>query len=184
MQIIIAWHAITTILMNPKIIIIAVIVAAAIIASGAYVVSASQQQIVVAGDNVSVYYTGSFTNGTVFDSNVGAQPLYFTAGAGQVIKGFDQAVIGMKLNQSKQVTIPVNEAYGPVNPRLIVSVPAKAFGNQTVQVGAKVSEGTGRQTVDGVVVAVNATNVTVDFNPPLAGQTLVFTIKVVGIQNK
>ena len=162
----------------------AAVVVIAVIAVVSYAVFGSSTPVVQAGDNVSVYYTGAFTNGTVFDSNVGAQPLYFTAGAGQVIKGFDQAVIGMKLNQSKQVTIPVNEAYGPVNPRLIVSVPAKAFGNQTVQVGTKVSEGTGRQTVDGVVVAVNATNVTVDFNPPLAGQTLVFTIKVVGIQNK
>ena len=64
------------------------------------------------GDTVDVFYTGTFTNGTVFDSNVGGQPLQFTVGSGQVIPGFDQAVLGMKLKESKTVTIPANDAYG------------------------------------------------------------------------
>ena len=133
------------------------------------------------GDNVSVFYTGTLTNGTVFDTNVGKQPLNFTVGSGELIQGFDQGVIGMQLNQTKTITIPANQAYGEINPALIVTVPKSQFGNQSVQVGQVVSTSNGQQ---GKITAVNATNVTVDFNPPLAGQTLIFTIKVVAIKQK
>ena len=83
-------------------------------------------------------------------------------------------------NETKNVTLPVNEAYGPVNPKLIRSVPLKAFGNQSVHPGMHVTESSTGQ--PGVVTAVNATNATVDFNSPLAGQILLFTIKVIQIQ--
>ena len=139
--------------------------------------------VVAAGDIVNVSYTGTFTNGTVFDSNVGGHQLQFTAGAGQLIKGFDDAVIGMRLGEEKNVTIPVNEAYGEINPALIVSVPSNTFGNHTVQVGSIIRRSLNNtQVQQGVVTAVNATNVTVDFNPPLAGQTLIFQIKVLSIK--
>ena len=67
---------------------------------------ASNPPVVAKGDNISVYYTGRLVNGTVFDTNVGKEPLNFTVGAGQMIVGFDQGVIGMKLNQNKTITIP------------------------------------------------------------------------------
>ncbi len=141
--------------------------------------------IVANGDNVSVYYTGSYTNGTVFNSNVGRQPFNFTVGANQVIPGFDQAVIGMRMDQNRTVTIPVNEAYGPINPALIISVPANAFGNQAIHVGTVVARTTPTgQQISGVITAINTTNVTVDFNSPLAGKVLVFNIEVVGIHKK
>ncbi len=171
--------------MNSKVVLLVVLIAAVIVVAAYFTfVYASIPEVVKAGDNVQVYYTGAFTNGTVFDSNVGGQPLNFTAGANEVIPGFDQAVIGMKLNETKNVTVPTDEAYGPVNPNLIVSFPINAFGNQTVKVGMVFTETSrinGRQ-FSGVVTAVNATNATLDFNPRLAGHTLVFTIKVVGIQ--
>jgi peptidylprolyl isomerase len=137
---------------------------------------------VVTGDTVQVYYTGTLTNGTVFDSNVGKQPLQFTVGANQVIPGFEQGVIGMKLNQNRTLTIPANEAYGQVNPSLFVQVPLTEFGNYTVKQGAPITETspTGQQ-YQGIVTALNSTTATIDFNPPLAGQTLVFSVKVIGI---
>ncbi len=159
------------------------IVAIAVVAIGVYVVFSAGTQVVVSGDNVSVYYTGSFSNGTVFQSDFGGQPLNFIVGANQVIPGFNNAVIGMMLNQTKNVTIPVNEAYGQVNPNLFVSVPVNAFGNQTIKIGQTVLEKipNGGQ-VTGIVTKVNTSNVTVDFNPPLAGHTLIFTIKIIGIK--
>lgn len=169
--------------MKQNIMIVAVAVVAVAVIAAAYVLASGVlAPAVAAGDTVSVYYTGAFTNGTVFNSNIGAQPFQFTAGAGQVIPGFDNAVIGMRLNQTKTVTIPVNEAYGPVDPALIISVPANDFSGNTIAAGDRITrtEPNGQQ-VQGVVTAVNATNVTVDFNPPLAGHTLVFTIRVVGI---
>ena len=150
--------------------IIIVVVAAAYLLFGT-------AQVVAIGDNVSVYYTGAFTNGTVFSSNFGGQPLNFTVGAGQLIPGFDQGVIGMKVGENKTLTLPPAEAYGEVNASLFVSFPINAFGNSTPFVGRQVSDG--RST--GIVTAVNATNATIDFNPPLAGDTLIFKVEVVKI---
>ncbi len=153
------------------------------IAAGAYLVYASSVPVVASGDNVSVYYTGTLTNGTQFGSNVGQQPLNFTVGAGQVIPGFDQGVIGMKLNQTKTITIPASAAYGPVNPNLIISVSLKNFGNQTVHVGMPIVETSASgQHAQGIITAMNSTNATINFNPPLAGQTLIFSIRVVSIK--
>lgn len=140
--------------------------------------------IVAAGDTVSVYYTGTLTNGTVFDSNVGKQPLQFTVGSGQVIQGFDNGIVGMKINGTKTLTLTPNQSYGEVNPDLVVTIPLTEFGNQTVNVGMIVTRTSSGQQFQGIVTAVNATTATVDFNPPLAGQTLIFTVKVVGIQKK
>ncbi|MEM5804239.1 MAG: FKBP-type peptidyl-prolyl cis-trans isomerase [Candidatus Aenigmatarchaeota archaeon] len=72
-----------------------------------------QENLEVAkGDTVSVYYTGTFVNGTVFDSNVGGRALTFRAGMGQMIPGFDNGVIGMKMNEEKTLTLPPEQAYG------------------------------------------------------------------------
>ena len=137
---------------------------------------------VAAGDNVSVYYTGSFTNGTVFSSNVGSSPISFIAGSTQLIPGFSNAVIGMKVGQNKTVTLPPDEAYGPVNASLFISVPVSRFSNSSnLSAGRIVTSEVNGATLEGVIVGRNATNVTVDLNPPLAGKTLVFSIKVVKI---
>ena len=146
-------------------------------------ISGASTPTVANGDTVKVYYTGTFTNGTVFDSNVGQQPLEFKVGAGQVIEGFDQAVIGMKLNETKTVTVPANQAYGEVQQDLIITVPKTEFGNQSIEVGMTVTQESSQGPVQGRVTAVNATNVTLDFNPLLAGQTLIFKITVAAINN-
>jgi peptidylprolyl isomerase len=166
---------------NQKYIIIAIILIAAIAAVTYFVASTVAAPVVVKGDSVEVYYTGTLTNGTQFGSNFGEQPFQFTVGANQVIPGFDQGVIGMKLNETKNITIPVNDAYGPINPNLIIQVPISNFGNQTVRIGETVTQVYEGQQVQGTVTAFNLKNVTVNFNPPLAGQTLLFKIKVVGI---
>ncbi|MDE1869595.1 MAG: peptidylprolyl isomerase [Candidatus Micrarchaeota archaeon] len=163
---------------NPLYIIPIVIVIAVIYMA----ISGATTPVVAVGDNISVEYTGSFTNGTVFDSSVGRAPLTFKVGSGELIQGFDQAVVGMKIGENKTVTIQPAQGYGLVNPALITTVNASVFGNQTVQVGMMITRTTqGGQQVQGKVTAVNATTVTVDFNHPLAGQTLIFNIKVVAI---
>jgi peptidylprolyl isomerase len=170
---------------NKAIYIGAAIVLIVVIICAAYILTRSSNGPVVAnGDKVAVYYTGRFTNGTVFGSNFGNQTLNFTVGAGQTIEGFNQAVIGMKLNQTKNVTIPENEAYGPVNQTLIIKVPANEFADQNFTIGQGVTETSqSGQQATGTIIAFNSTTVTINFNPRLAGQTLLFTIKVVGIQS-
>jgi peptidylprolyl isomerase len=138
--------------------------------------------VVAVGDNITVSYTGTFLNGTVFDSSVGKAPLQFVVGAGQMIPGFDRGVVGMSLNEENTITIPANQAYGAVNLALYVSVPSNTFGNMTMQVGMIIRRSTNGLQQQGVVTAVNATNVTIDFNSALAGKTLVFKIKILSIK--
>ncbi len=169
--------------MIPRNLIIGIVVAAVVVVALAVVyVGANSSHVVAAGDNVSVYYTGTLANGTVFGSNVGGTPLNFTAGSSQVIQGFDNAVIGMKVGQNKTVTIPPSEAYGAVNQSLIINVPISDFGNQTVQTGMTVASNYNGTSARGFIKAVNSTTVIVDYNSPLAGQTLTFKIEVVGIR--
>jgi len=155
-----------------------IIVVAGVFVGALYIFTNNQSvQVVAPGDNVSVYYTGSFQNGTVFGSNVGGKPFSFIVNSGDMISGFNNAVIGMKIGETKNVTLPPDEAYGYVNQSLIVSFPRSIFGNNTVYVGERVSNGL----ESGVIDSLNATNTTINFNPPLAGYTLMFYIKIASI---
>ncbi|MDE1825381.1 MAG: peptidylprolyl isomerase [Candidatus Micrarchaeota archaeon] len=156
-----------------------VVLAIIVIIAGIYLAT-NTNQVVATGDTVNVSYTGTFTNGTVFDSNVGGQPLQFTVGSGQVIAGFDSAVVGMKVGDNKTITLQPAQAYGEVNAALMISVPANVFGNRTVEKGMQVSNPQNGQ--HGIITRVNKTNITIDFNPPLAGKTLVFAIKILSIK--
>ena len=72
----------------------------------------SENLVVAQGDTIAVYYTGTFVNGTMFDSNEGKDPMAFVVGSGQLISGFDKGVVGMKMNEEKTLTLPPEEAYG------------------------------------------------------------------------
>ncbi|MDO8716754.1 MAG: peptidylprolyl isomerase [Dehalococcoidales bacterium] len=156
-----------------------------VILSGAMVLSGCSSAAKV-GDTVKVDYTGTLTDGTVFDSSVGKTPLEFTVGAGQMIKGFDNALPGMKVGQNKTVVLPPEDAYGAYREDLVVAVNKTQMGSAAnATVGQKITvvyaNGTGASFV---VLAVNATSMTLDTNPPLAGKTLKFDIKLVSITPK
>ncbi len=136
-----------------------------------------------ANDTVKVHYTGKLTNGQVFDSSLERDPLEFTVGGGQMIKGFDAAVDGMEVNEKKTVTIPSAEAYGDRNDQLIQKVPRtdlpadmKPEPGQTLVA----TNETGQQT-HVIVQEVTDTEITIDANHPLAGQDLIFEIELVEI---
>ncbi|MCL5975982.1 MAG: peptidylprolyl isomerase [Candidatus Parvarchaeota archaeon] len=159
------------------VIVIAVVVVLAI--ASFYLLSHNNSSISVkSGDNVTVFYSLWLSNGTLVQSNFNSTPFSFIAGSSQVIKGFSNAVIGMKEGQTKNVTLSPSEAYGNINNSLIITVPRADFGNNSIAVGEQVSNGNGAA---GVITALNSTNVTVNFNPPLAGKTLIFEIKVIKI---
>lgn len=133
------------------------------------------------GDKVKVEYTGTLEDGKVFDSSVGKAPLEFTAGAGQLIKGFDNAVIGMKKGDEKEVKIPANEAYGEVNQQLIRKIPREALPKDRepkVNMILVITAGEGQQ-IPARISAVDEKDVTLDLNHPLAGKALIFKIKIV-----
>jgi FKBP-type peptidyl-prolyl cis-trans isomerase 2 len=135
------------------------------------------------GDTVKVHYTGRLQDGTVFDTSVGSEPLEFTLGQGQVIPGFEQAVIGMQVGESKTVTIPVDQAYGPRRDDMILEVNRDELPDDLEpEVGMQLQMNHG----DGGIVIVTITEVSettikVDANHPLAGQDLVFDIELVEI---
>lgn len=165
-----------------NIVYIAVALAAAAAIGLAYMAYAgAPAQTVEEGDTIKVDYTGTLLDGTQFDTSVGRAPLEFKVGSGQLIPGFDRGVIGMKLNEEKTVTIPPSDAYGEKLQRLIVEIPLSGFGGSVPQAGASISMNSSGQALQGTVTQVNSTTATVDFNSPLAGQTLVFKIKVLEI---
>jgi FKBP-type peptidyl-prolyl cis-trans isomerase 2 len=134
------------------------------------------------GDRIQVHYTGKFEDGDVFDTSEGGGPLEFEVGAGQLIPGFDTAVVGMQMGEKKQVTLPPEEAYGERSEERVVRADKDQLPPDT-----EVSVGDVLQvTIDGVdypapVTEVDEGGFTIDLNPPLAGRTLVFEIEVVGI---
>lgn len=135
------------------------------------------------GDNVKIHYTGRLTDGTVFDSSSGRDPLAFTLGSGQVIPGFDDAVAGMEVGESKKVTIPMDRAYGPRVEQLIIDVPRSQVPpdlNPEVDQRLQMSGPNGENVVV-KVVEVTEESIKLDANPPLAGEDLNFDIELVEI---
>ncbi len=135
------------------------------------------------GDTVKVHYTGKLEDGTVFDTSADREPLEFTIGQGQVIPGFEKAVVGMNTGDTKTEEIPPEDAYGPHLEELILEVDIDQIPeNLDPQVGQKLQM---RQD-DGRMAIVEVTNVsesgmTLDANHPLAGKGLTFDIQLVNI---
>jgi FKBP-type peptidyl-prolyl cis-trans isomerase 2 len=135
------------------------------------------------GDKIKVDYTGTFDDGNVFDSSEGKQPLEFEAGSGIVIKGFDDAVIGMEKDEEKEVKISSKEAYGDINPQLVKKIPRdKLPPEQEPKPGMMLGMSTpdGNQ-IPAKIIAVDDKEITIDLNHPLAGKNLNFKIKVIEI---
>jgi peptidylprolyl isomerase len=140
-------------------------------------------QQVQKGDTVSVHYHGRLKDGTTFDSSEGREPLQFSAGSGQVIKGFDDAVLDMAPGQKKTVQIPVTEAYGERSEDMIMEYPREEFpADMNPEVGMELQMGDNAGNVFPVVITqVNENTVMLDGNHPLAGHDLIFDIELVSI---
>ncbi len=138
--------------------------------------------MVKSGDNVAVHYKGTLTDGTVFDSSEGREPLQFQVGSGMVIPGFDAGVTGMNIGESKTIHIPMEDAYGNASEEMIFTfnrtdIPADI----PLEIGGTLNMHNGQQTIPVIVRDVNDTTVILDANHPLAGQDLIFEIELVSI---
>ncbi len=138
---------------------------------------------VKSGDKVAIHYTGSLTDGTVFDSSEGREPLEFTVGSGQIIPGLDAALPGMKVGERKKVTIAPEDAYGPHHPEGVLEVPRSQLPDDLpLEVGTMLE----MRSPDGraapvTITAVGEDSVTLDANHMLAGKELVFDFELVSI---
>ena len=140
-------------------------------------------QQVKSGDKVKVHYHGKLTNGETFDSSEGGTPLEFEVGKGMVIKGFDDGVTGMVIGEKKTINIPVNDAYGPINPEMLIEMPKDRFPkDMEIEPGIPLmmSDGSG-QNFQVTVSEVKDASVVLDANHPLAGEDLIFDIELVEI---
>ena len=135
------------------------------------------------GDSVKVHYTGKLTNGEQFDSSEGREPLEFTVGAGQMIKGFDAALPGMKVGDKKTVNIPASEAYGEKDEAAIIEFPkANIPEDLKLEPGMQLTlSNTEGQPIPVTVTELKDDVVVLDANHFLAGKELVFDIELVHI---
>lgn len=132
---------------------------------------------------VSIDYTGTLDNGEVFDSSEGRQPLEVQMGNGNVIPGFESALMGMSLNETKTFTLTPQDAYGERDPERVYNFPiADVPEGMTPEVGQTLmlSSPQGQQ-IPARVESIDDDKVVFDLNHPLAGKSLTFDIKVVGI---
>ncbi len=135
------------------------------------------------GDKIRVHYTGRLRDGTVFDSSEGNDPLEFEVGAGHVIEGFDDGVLGLSPGDKKQVEIPADKAYGERSDELEFKVPRDQLPDELeIEVGIPLQV----QQPDGtefmvMIAKVEGDQITLDANHELAGQDLIFDIELVSI---
>lgn len=148
------------------------------------------------GDNISVNYVGKYDNGTVFDTSLLTvakeaglydanstrtyEPLSFVVGAGQMISGFDNGVLNMTVGKEKTLKLSPEEAYGEYNQEYLIPVPRSDLENASIipEIGKQVGTMMGVATI----VDITDSNVTLDFNSPLAGKNLTFEITVLSIE--
>jgi peptidyl-prolyl cis-trans isomerase B (cyclophilin B) len=146
------------------------------------------------GDTVKVEYVGRYDDGDVFDSsreevaveaeiahpNREYEPLEFEVGAGEVVQGFDEGVVGMEEGEDKEITVPPEKGYGERSEENVVEYEREEFREslgEEPEVGMHIHT----EEAHGDIVEVEGDTVVVDFNHELAGETLVFEIEVVEV---
>lgn len=136
------------------------------------------------GDTVTVHYTGKLEDGSVFDSSVDRDPIQFTVGDQRLISGFEKAVLGMEPGQTRTVTLPPEEAYGPHRQDRVIDVDRKEIPPDIdIRIGQRLEmQQPGGQNLILTVTGIQDTQVTLDANHELAGKDLTFDIELVSIE--
>lgn len=135
------------------------------------------------GDKVAVHYTGKLTDGSIFDSTEGEEPLEFTIGEVDFIDGFVEGILEMSTGEKKTITLAPEKAYGERSDEMIITVPRSDIPeDMDLEVGDEL-ELTGEDEEPFLVIVseLNIDSVTLDSNPPLAGETLIFDLEMVSI---
>ncbi|HCL55452.1 MAG TPA: peptidylprolyl isomerase [Spirochaetia bacterium] len=134
------------------------------------------------GDKVQIHYTGKLEDGSSFDSSLNREPLMTTIGAGQLIAGFDSAVLDMTVGEKKSIHIPFLDAYGPHRPEMVMEVEKSLFPEGVEpQIGMQFQVDTPEYPMTVKVVEIKDAKVVLDANHFLAGKDLYFDIELVAI---
>jgi peptidylprolyl isomerase len=135
------------------------------------------------GDTVKIHYTCKLANGTVIDTSVGGEPFEFTLGKGDVIKGLEEAVMDVKVGQSKTVKVAAEKAYGPYHDEWALDVGLDKFPEDwkpEIGIHLEIPRESGQSSM-ATVTHVSKSSVTLDFNHPLAGKELIFEVSLLEI---
>ena len=138
------------------------------------------------GDFVSVTYQGLLENKEVFDSTAKDGPLEFQIGSNNLMPGFEKAILGMTVNEEKSITLQPDEAFGPVRQDLIHTVNRKTFSADIAPqpgmvIGMTIERDGQKHKVPAMVKEISGDEVIIDYNHPLAGKSLTFTITLMAI---
>ncbi len=135
------------------------------------------------GKTVSIEYTLKLQNDEVVDTNVGGEPLTYVHGSNQIIPGLEKEIEGLEKGDERKVEVKPEEGYGPTIPEAVIEVEKTQLPQELQQTGARVqSQSPDGQTLRGRVTELKESTATIDFNHPLAGETLYFDVKVVDVQ--
>ncbi len=138
------------------------------------------------GDTVQVHYTGKTTDGEIFDSSAGREPLQFEVGAGQMIAGFDKGVEGMSIGDKKTISIPAVEGYGEWQEENVIAFPMENIPpDMKLEPGMELNlQSESGQPVQVIVLEVQPEQVLLDANHFLAGEDLIFEVEMVDIPKR
>lgn len=135
------------------------------------------------GSTVKLEYTLTDDKGALLDTNKGKEPLTYTHGQGQIIRGLEKALSGLHAGDAKHVVVPPEEAYGPVKPEAIIEVPKERIPPKLQTVGAHLmTRNKDGRPFRAIVKEVKEKTVVLDTNHPLAGKALTFDVKVVDVE--
>lgn len=136
--------------------------------------------MIQAGSKVSIEYTLTLDDGSKVDSNIGAEPLTYTQGEGQIIRGLEIEMVGLAVGDEKKVRVVAKDGYGEVDPDAVKEIATDQVPEDARQVGAMLmAQGHGAPIR---VAEVRGDTILLDFNHPLAGKDLNFAVKVIGIE--
>ena len=133
------------------------------------------------GVKVTLHFSLGLEDGQIIDSNFKTQPATFTLGDGNLLPGFESKLIGLKVGDKKEFVIAPAQAFGQHNPENVQSIARSQFDQEEIQPGAVFSFQNGDGEMPGVVTAVEAEQVIVDFNHPLSGRNIVFKVDIVDL---
>jgi FKBP-type peptidyl-prolyl cis-trans isomerase SlyD len=162
-------------------------IAATLVASAAFAQTPApapdKSSAVQTGSSVSIEYILKDEGGQVLDTNKGKGPLTFTQGQQQIIPGLEREMMGMRAGDEKKVVVKPEDAYGPVMPNAQTEVPKEAIPKEGLKVGTALMARSGSgETRPVVVKEIKESTVVLDLNHPLAGKTLFFDVKVLGVE--
>jgi FKBP-type peptidyl-prolyl cis-trans isomerase 2 len=150
---------------------------------GASLQAQEEVPVIKDGSTVSIEYTLKLDDGSTADSNVGGDPLTYVQGEQQILPALEAQLVGMKVDETKQVSLTADEGYGPVREEGFQEVPLAMIPEDARNVGARlVGQGQQGQPIQAQVKEVKDETVVLDLNHPLAGENLHFDIKIVDIK--